>query len=116
MSNGMMGKTGCIVNGKQETRGDKSIGCLAYLRIVWADLASSLFVALLMGAVYSIPMSYNNDRIVPMSSWKLDATTDANYEFRPPIKLAHRWRKEPVPSWVCGMLDILVPIFVISIF
>lgn len=69
-----------------------------------------------MGAVYSIPMSYNNDRIVPMSSWKLDATTDANYEFRPPIKLAHRWRKEPVPSWVCGMLDILVPIFVISIF
>lgn len=52
-----------------------------------------------------------------MSPWASESSLDhALASLRPPMELDYPWRPEPIPSWACGVIVVLVPLLVVTLF
>ena len=92
-------------------------GSVPYWRVVWRDYASIAVVAASSLWVYLLPMYLLDHRVVPVSKFNLRRNLDdQGVVFGGPSDLSYPWIREPIPTWACGVVVVLVPLLVITLF
>lgn len=90
---------------------------LSYWRIVWRDYVSIAVVAACSLWVYYLPIYLLDHRIVYVSNLNMDSNVeDQQPVYGAPPELSYPWIKEPIPTWACGVVVVLVPMLVITLF
>jgi len=92
-------------------------GVITYLRVAWVDYLVIVLVAGLGLGIYFTPVYNVNHRVIPIWPSVMNSNiTDALQDLRVPTEYSYPWLKEPLPSWACALVVILVPFLVICIF
>jgi hypothetical protein len=91
---------------------------LSYLRIVWLEYLSIAVVAASALWVYSLPVYYLEQRLIPIqrSSALGNASEGSVLLFHGPVELSYPLVKEPLPTWACGLVVVFVPLLVVTMF
>jgi len=90
---------------------------VSYWRIVWRDYASIAVVAASSLWVYLLPMYLLDHRVVPVSrSNSQHDMEEHGPTYGGPSELSYPWIREPIPTWACGVVVVLVPLLVITLF
>ncbi|KAH7350965.1 phosphatidic acid phosphatase type 2/haloperoxidase [Rhexocercosporidium sp. MPI-PUGE-AT-0058] len=91
--------------------------CVPYWRIVWRDYFSIAVFAACSLWVYSLPIYLLDHRIVQVSNLSTESNMgDQLPSFGGPPELSYPWIKEPIPTWACGVVVVVVPMLVITLF
>ncbi|TVY82623.1 Lipid phosphate phosphatase [Lachnellula suecica] len=98
-------------------RGTAPVNFSPHLRTILVDYSSILILALVTVGIWTAPVYYADNRLVPL--W-LSASSgsfhNSKYFLRPPIEMEYPWRQEPLPSWSCGFVVVCVPLMVVVAF
>ncbi|KAG4429791.1 hypothetical protein IFR05_014727 [Cadophora sp. M221] len=90
---------------------------VSYWRIVWRDYVSIAVVAACSLWVYYLPIYLLDHRIVHLSNLNMQSNVDDQKPYYgAPSELSYPWIKEPIPTWACGVVVVLVPMLVITLF
>ncbi|EKD21354.1 phosphatidic acid phosphatase beta [Drepanopeziza brunnea f. sp. 'multigermtubi' MB_m1] len=102
---------------RSEVVSRKDIG-LSYLRIVWLEYLSIAVVATSALWAYSLPVYYLELRLIPIqrSSAPRSASEGSVPLFHGLVELSYPLVKEPLPTWACGLVVVLLPLLVITMF
>ncbi|CAG8982847.1 hypothetical protein HYALB_00006657 [Hymenoscyphus albidus] len=102
---------------KEPVSRHEKVSSTALLRLVWLDYLGIFSFVLFTLGIWKMPIYYFDDRIVPMSPWVSEPSLDYGLaSLRPPIELDYPWRPEPIPSWACGVIVVLVPLIIVALF
>ncbi|KAK0108432.1 hypothetical protein ONS95_003236 [Cadophora gregata] len=92
-------------------------GTVSYLGLVWRDYASIAVVAASSLWVYLLPMYLLDHRVIPVSRMNPQSNMeDYRTAYKGPLELSYPWIREPIPTWACGVVVVLVPLLVITLF
>jgi diacylglycerol diphosphate phosphatase / phosphatidate phosphatase len=91
--------------------------CAAYFQVAWLDYLCLCVVAGFTLVLYCTPMYYKDYRVVPM----LPSITSSNIsqpfeQFQLPLGISYPWLKEPLPTYGCAVVVVMVPLLVIGLF
>ncbi|KAL3425821.1 pap2 superfamily protein [Phlyctema vagabunda] len=92
---------------------------LQYIKTVWIDIACIAMVAIFILPVLYMPILFPEQRLIPMRPPVValgDHNMDDLSEFGLPPALSFPKRPELLPTWACGLIVILGPIGIISLF
>lgn len=102
---------------RRSSESPREEGSLSYWRIVWLDYVSIAVVAASMLWVYYLPMYFLDHRLVPVSQSIAGCNVaKSTPHVRGPLELSFPLIKEPLPSWACGVVVVVLPILVIAMF
>jgi hypothetical protein len=88
-----------------------------FFHLVWLDYISTLVFVPVTLVIWRMPIYHSNARVVQMSPWTFaDNLSDFEPGLRSPLELAYPWRPEPLPSWACGVVVVLIPLLVVCSF
>ncbi|KAL2071524.1 hypothetical protein VTL71DRAFT_12759 [Oculimacula yallundae] len=89
----------------------------SYWSLVWRDYVSIAVVAAGSLWVYLLPMYLLERRIVQVSQLSPQAGAENQLpSYAGPPELSYPWIKEPIPTWACGVVVVLVPMLVVTLF
>ncbi|KAH7419827.1 phosphatidic acid phosphatase type 2/haloperoxidase [Cadophora sp. MPI-SDFR-AT-0126] len=90
---------------------------VSYWRMVWRDYASIAVVAASSLWVYRLPMYLLDHRVVPVSKYNPRSNLeDQSPAYEGPLELSYPYIREPIPTWACGVVVVLIPLIVIALF
>ena len=93
------------------------INWATYIRIAWLDYVCLSVVAALTLSLYYTPMYYKDRHVVLMIPSIALFSTSRHYEsYQLPMDISYPWVKEPLPTYGCALVVVLVPLLVIGIF
>ncbi|KAG9234319.1 phosphatidic acid phosphatase type 2/haloperoxidase [Amylocarpus encephaloides] len=95
----------------------KPLPRLTTLPLICHDYCYIVVFTLITLAIWRMPLLYSNERAVPLSMWNPAASFDnTGSSLRPPSDLSYQWKPEPLPSELCGVLVVIIPIVVVIVF
>ena len=92
-------------------------GWTTYIQVAWREyLCLSVVVGFTL-ALYCTPMCYKEYRVVPMLPLVAPSSTSRHVEqFQLPMGISYSRVKEPLPTYSCATVVVLVPLLVMFIF
>ncbi|PVH80782.1 PAP2-domain-containing protein [Cadophora sp. DSE1049] len=85
--------------------------------MVWRDYASIAVIAACSLWVYLLPIYLLDRRVVLVSRLNLQSNMEGQSPaYGGPSDLSYPWIREPIPTWACGVVVVLVPLLVITLF
>jgi len=88
-----------------------------YIRVAWFDYVCLSVVAAFTLGLYCTPMYYKDRHVVPMiPSIALFSTSRHVESYQLPMDISYPWVREPLPTYGCALVVVLVPLLVIGTF
>ncbi|CZT41417.1 uncharacterized protein RSE6_01153 [Rhynchosporium secalis] len=107
-----------VSNGDCRVRdGSRGGDCPSYWSLVWRDYVSIAVVAAGSLWVYLLPMYLLDHRVVHVSRLTPQSgIEDQLSRYGGPPELSYPWIKEPIPTWACGFVVVVVPMLIVTLF
>lgn len=91
--------------------------CATYFQVVWLEYLYLSVVAAFTLALYCTPMYYKEYRVVLMlPSITPSSTSELFRQYQLPMGISYPRVQEPIPTYGCAVVVVLVPSLVMSIF